>query len=323
MNDKLLYFPYINIPQNNWTIKSLLYWDEIGVIVPPTYIRRTHLYEDFTKDLLKTNLITQVFPYEHTWKVPNFETGFMQLINHPSFDLNRKQQRFNNGYRARIHLQKFGEQNLNFLVDSGIALRIDWEWFVVERETANIIMLYLATIIGKVGEFTPSTDRFSFSNYYDNPTSIIRTNFSHIRQKLLEEVMPFPSNPNLSKLRDFKEKYKDELKGFRMLLEQSVIDIGNIQDREIQLDRFKLTVEEINYKKEIISSNLNSSKFGQISLGSICGLTGAAYGFSQDNTALGIFSLANALYSAFQGYDNAPILENDYSYLALIDKKLM
>lgn len=32
--DKLLYFPYISIPNTEWTIHSLLYWDEVASIIP-------------------------------------------------------------------------------------------------------------------------------------------------------------------------------------------------------------------------------------------------------------------------------------------------
>lgn len=323
MSDKLLYFPYINIPKNNWTIKSLLYWDKVGVIVPPTYIRRTHLYENFTKDLLETDLITQVFPYQHTYKAPNFDNGFMELITSPNFRIERKRDRFNRGYQARIHLQKFGERSLQLLVDLGIATRIDWEWFYVERETANTIMLYLATIISTVENYTASTDRYGFAQHYRNPTAILTRNLSDIRGGLLNEVMPFPYNPNLHDLRNFKEKYKKELKAFRFLLEQAVIEIADIRDVELQKQKFDLIVEQINYEKEIISNNLSKSKFNQIAFGTISGLTGAAYGFAQDNHALGVFSFANAVYSALQGFDNTDALGRNFSYLALIDNKLM
>lgn len=30
----LLYYPYINLPQNDWTIRALLYYDNVNAIVP-------------------------------------------------------------------------------------------------------------------------------------------------------------------------------------------------------------------------------------------------------------------------------------------------
>jgi hypothetical protein len=68
-------------------------------------------------------------------------------------------------------------------------------------------------------------------------------------------------------------------------------------------------------------SDLNQSNFGKITFGTVCGIGGALYGFSQDNKPLALFSLANAIYSAFQGYDKGSKLDKDYSYLALVDKR--
>ena len=33
-----LYFPSISIPENKWTIKTLLYWDKLAAIVPLNHI---------------------------------------------------------------------------------------------------------------------------------------------------------------------------------------------------------------------------------------------------------------------------------------------
>ncbi|WP_256956848.1 hypothetical protein [Vibrio diabolicus] len=34
MNDNALYFPYISVPNEKWTLKTLLYWDKLASIVP-------------------------------------------------------------------------------------------------------------------------------------------------------------------------------------------------------------------------------------------------------------------------------------------------
>jgi hypothetical protein len=38
MENNILYYSAINLPNNPWTIKSLLYWEEVGVIVPQDFI---------------------------------------------------------------------------------------------------------------------------------------------------------------------------------------------------------------------------------------------------------------------------------------------
>ena len=94
INNNLLYFPYINIPQNNWTIKSLLYWDNVGIIVPPYFMENPNQFNDSTIDLLRTDLIKQVFPYEYISGNKKFDKGFIKLLNSPNFELEKKQKNF-------------------------------------------------------------------------------------------------------------------------------------------------------------------------------------------------------------------------------------
>ncbi|MDP3915850.1 MAG: hypothetical protein Q8R96_19150 [Bacteroidota bacterium] len=317
MNDNLLYFPYINIPKNNWTIKSLLYWDNVGIIVPPDFAENPNQYNKKTRDLLQTDLIEQVFPFEYTWRVKKFDKGFLKLIYQPEFNLHKKQEDFKKSKMSRIHVQKFGEEILDKLVTMEIAVRlpVEWPWYYVESKTARLIMLYLATVIGKLGNFTPATDNFKNLDLSINQNGAdLRRN--SLRQNILDDLIPYPIDPDLTKLRIFKDKYHEELKSFRILIEQSALTIASFKKNKIQKEFQLLKVAEINDKKEKILSDLNQSNLGQITFGTIFGLTGAAIGFSQGN----IFSLLNAVHSSFQGYDNSEILSRDYSYLALIDK---
>ena len=321
MNDNLLYFPYINIPRNDWTIKSLLYWDNVGIIVPPDFAKNPNQYNKKTRDLLKMDLIEQIFPHEYTWRVKKFDKGFLDLINQPKFNLVRRQEDFKKGKVSRIHVQKFGEEILDELVEMKIAGKLpdDWPWYYVESRTARLIMLYLATVIGKSGNFTPATDKLKNLDLSINQNGAdLRRN--SLRQNILDDLIPYPIDPDLTKLRIFKDKYHEELKSFRILIEQAALTIDSFKKKKIQEELESLKIAEINDKKEKILSDLNQSKLGQITFGTIFGLVGAAIGFSQDNSVLGIFSLLNAVYSSFQGYDNSEILARDYSYLALIDK---
>jgi hypothetical protein len=319
MNNKLLYFPYINIPESSWTIKSLLYWDSVGIIVPPKFTEQPNRYDHFTVNLLQSDLIEQLLPSNFIYKIPNFDNGFIKLVNQPKFGIARRQLDFAKGVYSRIHFQKFGNQLLNRLVELDIARRENYEWYNVETRTANLIMLYLATSIGIIGEFTPATDAIENIDLSIKQRRFsVKNNFA--RQSLLDDLIPYPIEPNLTQLRRFKDRHHEELKSFRILLERAAFEISTSKFANYRQQRHNLIVAEIIDKKEKIVSDLNHSSIGQIAFGTICGIVGAAYGFSQEQKTLGIFSLANAIFSAFQGYDNSAILRRDYSYLALIDK---
>nr|WP_319266402.1 hypothetical protein [uncultured Draconibacterium sp.] len=321
MNNNLLYFPYINIPSNNWTIKSLLYWDNVGIIVPPDFAQNPNQYKKKTIELLKTDLVQQIFPYEYTYKVKRFDKGFLKLIKQPKFNLKKRQEDFEKGKISKVHVQKFGEEILNYLIEFKIATRFqhDWQWFYVESRTARLIMLYLATVIGKTGNFTPATDKLK---NLDSSLGQYGADFrrASIRQNILDDLIPYPIHPDLTKLRKFKDKYHEELSSFRILLEQAALSVSEFKKKKTQKEFQELKIKEIHDKKEKILSELNQSKIGQITFGTMFGLAGAMIGFSQENTPLALFSLGNAVYSAFQGYDNSATLSKDYSYLALIDK---
>ena len=62
MANNLLYFPYINVPKNSWTIRSILYWDNVGAIVPQIYKERPNKLERDMLNFVQQDLIQQVFP---------------------------------------------------------------------------------------------------------------------------------------------------------------------------------------------------------------------------------------------------------------------
>jgi hypothetical protein len=324
MSNNLLYFPYIDIPNNAWTIKSILYWDKIGIIVPPKYAEKPKQHKKYTLDLLHTELVEQVFPYEYTYKIRRFDEEFIRMVSQPQFNIEKRKRNFKSGIYSRIHIQKFGERLLNQLVQMQIAKHIeqDWDWYYVESKTARLLMIYLATTIGKLGDFTPATD-----NIDNLDTSLSQKNntfkLNRIRQNLINDLIPYPIDPDLIQLRKFKDKYHEELTSFRLLVEQIALELSFISKDKHREMNYELKMAEITDKKAKILSDLNQSRIGQISFGTICGIAGAIVGFKETNNTLAYFSLANAVYSAFQGYDRSSVLSRDYSYLALIDNKLV
>lgn len=115
MNDKLLYFPYCDIPESSWTIKSLLYWDSVGIIVPQSFINNPSKHNQFTIELLQTDLIETIFPHEYINQVKNFDDGFINLVESPKFDLKERQKHFSQGFGTDIYIQKFGKKLLKHL----------------------------------------------------------------------------------------------------------------------------------------------------------------------------------------------------------------
>jgi len=320
MTDNLLYFPYINVPKTTWTTISVLYWNEVNAIVPDLYKDRPNRLEENMRQLVEAGLVTQVFPYEYVCRIPNFDLAFLNLISTEDFDLPAKQSAFRQGKVSRIHVQKFSENLLGELEERQIVRRENWEWYYVEQHTARLFMTYLATVISKAEGFTPATDKSRNIDF-----SLNENRFSHYRlatrNKFLNDLMPYPITANPYSLRDFKEIYQDQLRLFRNKLEQIIIEITNIQDKETREIYYQLKLKEVLERRDEIFARLDEFNIGKIVFGTIFGLAAAGIGFDAGHPLLGSLAFGNAVYSALEGYDRHDITRGDFAYLALIDKK--
>lgn len=320
MTDNLLYFPYINVPKTNWTTISVLYWDNVGAIVPDIYKDHPNRLENNMLELVEAELIQQIFPYHYTYDIPNFDQAFLDLTDTAEFDLTARQNDFAQGRGSRVHIQKFSENLLRELERRRIIRRENHEWYYVEHQTARIFMTYLATVISKVEGFTPATDNTRNIDLRPDRNAFPYHRLS-TRNRFLNELIPYPLAASAYQLKTFKEEYYDQLKNFRNRLEQTIIEIVNIQGKEAREIYYQLKLREILERRDEIFARLGESRLGQITFGTLFGLTAAGIGFDAGHPLLGSFALGNAIYSAFQGYDRQELLNGDISYLALIDKK--
>jgi hypothetical protein len=311
MNDKLLYFPYINIPNNNWTVKSLLYWDRIGVIVPN---ETDNFLQKFTSDLIDAEFVDLIVPYQHMYKIPNFDAQFTKLIKNPSLNLEQKRNDFLIGYMTKIHVQKLGIEVMEYLVEQKIAVkdRKNWDWYYVESKTASLIMLFLASVIGKVEDYTPSTDDLINLNLSVTQNTL-EVKLNDLRNETIDDLFPYPIDPDLKKFRDFKEKYNEQLKTFRLFMEQYIFQLHQIKNIEERKHFSNLKHKEIDFYRAEILSKLNESKLGKILFGSACGVLASFVG------GFNPYAFINAVHATVQNSSES-IPNQEYAYLALVDK---
>lgn len=319
MKNNLLYFPTIDIPNNNWTIKSILYWDEVGIIVPRAFIEEPKQYKHSTRELLKSDLIKQIIPSEYISGSKSFNEGFISLLSNPNFGLEEKQSNFKNEKYSKIHFEKFGYELMNVLIEFKIAQRGDSGWYFVEGKTANLLMTYLAFYIGEKDNYLPSTDNVENVDISLNQDGKALKN-NEIRKKLLEDLMPYPINPDLNKLRKFKDKHNKELKIFRILLEKTVFEISKNDNLSDEKHYYDLVLAEIIDKKDKILSDLNQSKIGQVDVGTLFSIASSLSLCTQDSDLYKVIGILGAAYYAVKVFDKTPAIDKDFSYLALVDK---
>ena len=63
--NNILYYPYINPPRTDWTLRTLLYYENVGSIVPQKYFYEPEVnYDDFMLELVRNELVTPINPIE-------------------------------------------------------------------------------------------------------------------------------------------------------------------------------------------------------------------------------------------------------------------
>jgi hypothetical protein len=318
--DKILYFPYINLPKTSWTVRTLLYYDNIGSIVPYDYFYEPERnYEPFMLELVRSGLVIPIDPIstlEFPW---GMSRPFLEFIQSPYFRLNYKVQAFLNGRVSRIHAHKFDGEIFYSLEQVGLAKQLDGNWYAVETSTAEYLMKYLATILSTKLEMLPTTDTIRRSIMSRN-----LANQNKKRETILSRLIPFPEEINLHKLLKFKEKHYDLLKSFKNKIEQIVLDENIIEGTEL----FKTKIEELEVDRDELSIKMNESQFNNVFFGSVCGIIGAVQGFaSTENTTGAVIGGLPGFVSAVHSALKIEKAENVFDqtgmkYLALVDKQL-
>ena len=195
----LLYYPYINVPRTDWTLRTLLYFDNVGSIVPQEYFYEPERnYDEFMLELVRNELVTPINPIqvlENPWEITR---PFIELVERNRIKLIALQNSFRQGQRgnihndkfsriANIHADKFDESVLYALKNLGLAEKTNGRWYSVEQKTANNLMSFLASVISVKTNRLPITD-------YIRPT-FYKQSFNQERRKretLLTNLIPFP-----------------------------------------------------------------------------------------------------------------------------------
>ena len=326
---KLLYYPYINLPRTDWTLRTLLYYDNIGSIVPREYFYDPERnYDEFMLELVRSELVTPIDPiniFDNPWEVTR---PFLQLVENNQEKLRTAQNRFRQGLRGNMHIDKFSKANIHAdkfdenifygLEQLGLAEKTDERWYSVEQRTANNLMHFLATLISAKTDRLPTTDYIR--------TSYNRQTFNQERRKretILTSLIPFPDEIDMRKLLNFKEKHSGILNSFRTRVEQIVLDPNIIEGTPL----FQQHLAELSQRKEELTARMNESQFNRILFGTVFGLIGAYQGMATASTTGAIIGglpgFANAVYSALQIERAENIFDQSgLKYLALVDKRL-
>jgi hypothetical protein len=320
--ESALYFPFISVPESPWFTRILLYWDQVGSIIPFEFVDAPERLTKYTRELLTDELLIQIHPGRYVRQAPRFKDAFVDFVGSLSNDdISQRRRAFLNHRTCRIHTEKM-QDIANYLVEKGLAKGVNWSWCDVESKTAAEFMGYLAVILGKLEDVksTPVTDIVSNLDPFllaSQSGGRTEARLAPLRKLVLEQLLPVPKQPaSPSKLRFFKQKHGRLLRDFRHRIEQEIAAIADMTDPELQEHRLENFIAEKTDERDQITARLSESGLGDVVFSKVFAVIAAIPG------ANSLFGLANAVYSAFSGSRQQPG-RGAFLYAAFVKKELV
>lgn len=280
MRNNALFFPNISLPNEAWTIKTLLYWDKLSSIVPMDYIEVPEKLGTFTRQLVEELLIEQIIPGQHIYKMPTFDKTFIDYIEVALSNENRSNQLIST---SRIHAEKLSDIP-DYLVDRGLATKRHGNWYDVESSIAQLFMTYLASCLGSLQEVNASpvtNSTKSIRSFNHKLTNINNGSVHHnkAREVVLNKLLPVPDEVvNIDDLLRFKNDHGHLLPFLRTKVESGCALIANLDNAT---DRLNATNEFIISCEDEIREIEDSMRpfWSKIKAGSIGGIIGSGVTF--------------------------------------------
>lgn len=283
MRSNALYFPYIALPDDAWTVKSLLYWDKLSSIVPWDHLECPEQTSAFMRALLTEGLVQPVVPAWHLHRIERFEENFIALIEHRLRRSHLPIDELPDMHgTTRIHVEKLQDIQ-RFLVDARLARRVDRIWYDVETTTANLFMAYLAACLGAIPEVdaTPVTNNAVFAAGMRSPR-LARTVADPVhryksREVVLRHLLPAPAGPvELSKLLHFKQQYGYLLPPLRASVEAHCTRVALLPDADDRIEANEAFLRECRQQISEIEEAMRPA-FGKVVFSSLVPLFGAGF----------------------------------------------
>ena len=217
----ILYYPDINLPNNEWLLKALLYWDKISSIVPNSYHNCATSPEMLY--LMESGIYQPISPVDAILSADistytQFTEEVINAIDHYLRDPNHR--------KIPTKLKLFHRDKLNFRVQRYIekerlVLHNDGPWLYVDEKIVIIYMSILVKYLIEISEkpMVLGTDQ---REYFCTPYQIGNSHKKQVCLSMcLEDILPVPqAGVGIEKIIKFKNKRQLELLQFRAKLDE-------------------------------------------------------------------------------------------------------
>lgn len=323
-NERLLYFPYISIPNAAWLTQALLYWDGVATIVPCDYLKQPRRFTPFARALLQEGVIQAVPPEEYAYSFTDDYLRFLDWVqqHRDCFRLERTRQPQIRQYN--LHIGKLGFMGDEF-VRMGLAVRVDLRWYMVSKSLSMSFMTFLAMLIGRNENYIPTTDTYQGMSALINiePQSSGRNAQAvrgRFRNSILESIFPVPCNVDLYDILRFKEKYHDELIRFRRKVETFISFLETLpsEEQQRQCQSFLLDIED---ELEELKGQMRWFRAPRIDFGTLIAALPSAFSIANKDSLGAVANLSLLLCELIWNRTRTENLHKPLAYAALYQNR--
>ncbi len=317
MKTRVLYFPYIRVPESQWLAQMLLYWDQVSSIVPYEFTMNPDPLGPYMLNLLREGLVVQVMPGAYIYEIPRFFENFNGYIDGLGQEMDARRERFARGETFQIHIEKMGDIG-DALVRHQLAASRQYPWYEVERETANDFMSYLASALGQIPavDASPVTDEKSYLERFVRvgvPRYALDRQLEALRIQVLDQVLPVPKFAvEPAEIGAFKKRHREKLGDFRRRVERELIDALDISEPALRRRHLELFFDEAQehtgeIQEEMRSAGWETAKAGLSVIAAVPGVSA-------------LVGLAGALWNAISPAPQP--VPRDFAYAAYAGSEL-
>ena len=266
----ILYYPTISIPTSDWLRRSLLYWDEIGSIVPMDYEERTLIPYSPDIQYLKTEGEFRPFRPErlaYSWeKSQELMRELISIIEFPENQnlFPRREMRL---LHSRIHRDKISDNVVDYLEHWGLAQRDkeDWDWIRFENRTALLYMAILAKYLADEDSMAtvPGTDLQEYESLIFK-AMLPSDGFACLTANYLNMVPVPREDVPLSDIVEFKRKRWSELLEFRQQINEFHRSLRACQSKSDANDIAATFSEKITKELDNLKAVMDDSRLATV-----------------------------------------------------------
>jgi len=299
----ILYYPYISVP-DDWLKKSLLYWDEIGSIIPRRYIgpditpgmeflKHEGAFRHFEpSDLVSSTMETTRELHDEFRSIVNshrfkkiIQGSYLRPRNYRQRRGFRDDESISSGFlrinATPIHFDKISHGLINFLDRKNLAipqpnrdLMLEYsnnpdDWFLMEKKTAGLYMSLLAKYLAEIdtNATVPGTDNADYHRLNFDPKD--NQDAFYCFSTTLHDLLPAPRETvSFEELLEYKNRRVDELYLLRSEISEFQVNLSKAESpvhiKEITVSFAERMKREVNIINQTMRETGLESQMGTL-----------------------------------------------------------